>query len=410
MFFIFDSIRSVKKRLLPSLIIVISLIISFSSAIEFISNLSGYQKMMKVANNLSTHKNFYELYATQDITLFSEEKAKNDYQQFMQGLSNTIPITNTTNYLFRNYSLSLKKENGTIKTLIIDKDINKYFHIRLSQGRYFEESEFHKSVFDIRPVILGANYKEKVCIGDVIPSGKMKLKVIGFLEKNSPFTYPRSGEISDNRITLLDDMAILPIGTEEIEFYSVELLYNGLIIETNEKININEFQKKVLKVTEGKGYSYYVTNPNKLLENEKQGIDNMSYPLLLSGTVLFFSFLSIVLTSMAALYMERKNISIKSALGASTFQLCLPFIIEYMLLFISSICIGITYFQWENSGVIEIQKGLENSTLSFFGTLQVSEESLIVISMLSIVMIFIIYTIIYFNVLKIKNTYMKEVL
>ena len=97
----------------------------------------------------------------------------------MQGLSNTIPITNTTNYLFRNYSLSLKA-NGTIKTLIIDKDINKYFHIRLSQGRYFEESEFHKSVFDIRPVILGANYKEKVSIGDVIPSGKMKLKVIGF--------------------------------------------------------------------------------------------------------------------------------------------------------------------------------------------------------------------------------------
>ncbi|MBE7097712.1 ABC transporter permease [Bacillus cereus] len=410
MFFIFDSIRSMKKRLLPSLIIVISLIIAFSSSIEFISNLSGYRKMMTVANHFSTHKNFYELYATQDITLFSEEKARNDYQQFIQGLSNTIPITNTTNYLLRNYSLSLKKENGTIKTLIIDKDINKYFHIRLSQGRYFEESEFHKSVFDIRPVILGANYKEKVSIGEVIPSGKMKLKVIGFLEKNSPFTYPRSGEISDNRITLLDDMAILPIGTEEIEFYSVDLLYNGLIIETNENININEFQKKVLKVTEGKGYSYYVTNPNKLLENEKQGIDNMSYPLLLSGTVLFFSFLSIVLTSMAALYMERKNISIKSALGASTFQICLPFIIEYMLLFILSICIGIMYFQWENSGVIEIQKELENSTISFFGTLQVSIESLVVIGALSIAMILVIYTIIYFNVLKIKNTYMKEVL
>ncbi|TKH23552.1 ABC transporter permease [Bacillus wiedmannii] len=410
MFFLFDSIRSMKKRLLPSLIIVISLIIAFSSSIEFISNLSGYRKMMTVANHLSTHKNFYELYATQDITLFSEEKARNDYQQFIQGLSNTIPIKNTTNYLLRNYSLSLKKENGTIKTLIIDKDINKYFHIRLSQGRYFEESEFHKSVFDIRPVILGANYKEKVSIGEVIPSGKMKLKVIGFLEKNSPFTYPRSGEISDNRITLLDDMAILPIGTEEIEFYSVDLLYNGLIIETNENININEFQKKVLKVTEGKGYSYYVTNPNKLLENEKQGIDNMSYPLLLSGTVLFFSFLSIVLTSMAALYMERKNISIKSALGASTFQICLPFIIEYMLLFILSICIGIMYFQWENSGVIEIQKELENSTISFFGTLQVSIESLVVIGALSIAMILVIYTIIYFNVLKIKNTYMKEVL
>ncbi|MCU5328357.1 ABC transporter permease [Bacillus wiedmannii] len=410
MFFIFDSIRSMKKRLLPSLIIVISLIIAFSSSIEFISNLSGYRKMMTVANHLSTHKNFYELYATQDITLFSEEKARNDYQQFIQGLSNTIPIKNTTNYLLRNYSLSLKKENGTIKTLIIDKDINKYFHIRLSQGRYFEESEFHKSVFDIRPVILGANYKEKVSIGEVIPSGKMKLKVIGFLEKNSPFTYPRSGEISDNRITLLDDMAILPIGTEEIEFYSVDLLYNGLIIETNKNININEFQKKVLKVTEGKGYSYYVTNPNKLLENEKQGIDNMSYPLLLSGTVLFFSFLSIVLTSMAALYMERKNISIKSALGASTFQICLPFIIEYMLLFILSICIGIMYFQWENSGVIEIQKELENSTISFFGTLQVSIESLVVIGALSIAMILVIYTIIYFNVLKIKNTYMKEVL
>ncbi|WHY29933.1 ABC transporter permease [Bacillus wiedmannii] len=410
MFFVFDSIRSVKKRLLPSLIIVISLIIAFSSAIEFVSNLSGYRKMMTVANNLSTHKNFYELYATQDITLFSEEKAKSDYQHFIQGLSNTITITNTTNYLFRNYSLSLKKENGTIKTLIIDKDINKYFHIRLSQGRYFEESEFHKSVFDIRPVILGANYKEKVFIGDVIPSGKMKLKVIGFLEKNSPFTYPRSGEILDNRITLLDDMAILPIGTEEIEFYSVELLYNGLIIETNGKVDINEFQKEVLKVTEGKGYSYYVTNPNKLLENEKQGIDNMSYPLLLSGIVLSFSFISILLTSMATLYMERKNISIKSALGASAFQLCLPFVIEYMLLFILSICIGIMYFQWENSGVIEIQKGLENSTVSFFGTLQVSIESLIVIGALSIVMIFIIYTIIYFNVLKIKNTYMKEVL
>ncbi|MGD2276445.1 ABC transporter permease [Bacillus wiedmannii] len=410
MFFIFDSIRSMKKRLLPSLIIVMSLIIAFSSSIEFISNLSGYRKMMTVANHFSTHKNFYELYATQDITLFSEEKARNDYQQFIQGLSNTIPITNTTNYLLRNYSLSLKKENGTIKTLIIDKDINKYFHIRLSQGRYFEESEFHKSVFDIRPVILGANYKEKVSIGEVIPSGKMKLKVIGFLEKNSPFTYPRSGEISDNRITLLDDMAILPIGTEEIEFYSVDLLYNGLIIEVNENININEFQKKVLKVTEGKGYSYYVTNPNKLLENEKQGIDNMSYPLLLSGTVLFFSFLSIVLTSMAALYMERKNISIKSALGASTFQICLPFIIEYMLLFILSICIGIMYFQWENSGVIEIQKELKNSTISFFGTLQVSIESLVVIGALSIAMILVIYTIIYFNVLKIKNTYMKEVL
>ncbi|MBL1703575.1 ABC transporter permease, partial [Klebsiella pneumoniae] len=75
-----------------------------------------------------------------------------------------------------------------------------------------------------------------------------------------------------------------------------------------------------------------------------------------------------------------------------------------------SICIGTTYFQWENSGAIEIQKGLENSTVSFFGTLQVSKESLIVISTIAIVMIFIIYTIIYFNVLKIKNTYMKEVL
>ena len=64
--------------------------------------------------------------------------------------------------------------------------------------------------------------------------------------------------------------------------------------------------------------------------------------------------------------MESKNISIKSALGASTFQICLPFIIEYMLLFILSICIGTTYFQWENSGAIEIQKGLEDSTVSFW--------------------------------------------
>lgn len=410
MFFIFDSIRSMKKRLLPNVIIVISLVIAFSSAIEFISNLSGYRKMMTVANSLSTNENFYELYATQDITLFSEEKAKNDYQHFIQGLSNTISITNTTNYLFRESSFTLNKENETIKTLLVDKGINKYFHIRLSQGRYFEEWEFHKSVFNIRPVILGANYKEKVSIGDVIPSGKTKLKVIGFLEKNSPFIHPRSGEILDNRITLLDDMAILPIGTEEIEFHSVELLYNGLIIEINEKMDINEFQKKVLKVTEGKGYSYYVTNPNKLLENEKQGIDNMSYPLLLSGTVLSFSFISILLTSMAALYMERKNISIKSALGASTFQICLPFIIEYMLLFILSICIGTMYFQWDNSGIIDIQKDFENSTVSFFGTLKVSKESLIAISALSIIMMLIIYAIIYFNVLKIKNTYMKEVL
>lgn len=165
MFFIFDSIRSVKKRLLPSLIIVISLIIAFSSAIEFVSNLSGYRKMMTVANNLSTNKNFYELYATQNITLFSKEKAKDDYQHFMRGLSNTIPITNITNYLFLTYSFTLNKENKTIKTLLVDKDINKYFHIRLSQGRYFEESEFHKSVFDSRPVILGANYKGKASIG-----------------------------------------------------------------------------------------------------------------------------------------------------------------------------------------------------------------------------------------------------
>lgn len=105
---------------------------------------------------------------------------------------------------------------------------------------------------------------------------------------------------------------------------------------------------------------------------------------------------------MAALYMERKNISIRSALGASTFQICLPFIIEYMLLFVLAICIGIMYFQWENSGVIEIQKGLENSIVSFFGTLKVSIESLVVIGALSIVMILVIYAIIYFNVLKIK--------
>lgn len=204
-------------------------------------------------------------------------------------------------------------------------------------------------------------------------------------------------------------MAILPIGTEEIEFYSVELLYNGLIIETKEQININEFQKKVLKVTEGKGYSYYVTNPNKLLENENKVLI-ICHTLIIKRYSLIFSFLSIVLTSMAALYMERKNISIKSALGASTFQICLPFIIEYMLLFVLAICIGIMYFQWENSGVIEIQKGLENSIVSFFGTLKVSIESLVVIGALSLVMILVIYAIIYFNVLKIKNTYMKEVL
>ena len=80
-----------------------------------------------------------------------------------------------------------------------------------------------------------------------------------------------------------------------------------------------------------------------------------------------------------------------------------------MLLFVLAICIGIMYFQWENSGVIEIQKGLENSIVSFFGTLKVSIESLVVIGALSLVMILVIYAIIYFNVLK-KNTYMKEVL
>ena len=112
---------------------------------------------------------------------------------------------------------------------------------------------------------------------------------------------------------------------------------------------------------------------------------------------------------MAALYMEHKNISIKSALGASTFQICLPFIIEYMLLFILSICIGIMYFQWENSGVIEIQKELENSTISFWNVTSLYRIIDCYKYVINCNDLHYIYNHL-FQCIKNKNTYMKEVL
>ncbi|MGE7219693.1 ABC transporter permease [Priestia koreensis] len=408
MFFLLEAFRYVQKRLLATIIIIISLVIMFASFIELISDYSSYKKMVNVTQKLATKKNFYELYTTQNVEMYGKDQALNNYREFMNRLSQEVPIKRMSHYVYHNYQFSIGGKNVLINSLLVEQDIRSYFQMNLSQGRYFQPSEFNQSVWKTRPIILGAQFKEKAKIGDVIRAGKLTFKVVGFLQNNTPFTSPRNGESFDNKVALLDNRVIIPSSKEEQDFLAIDRLYNGLVIETKRPISLEDFQSKVTAITKDKGYSYYVTNPKKTLEQEYQGIESMMMPLILSGILFVFSLLSLMMTATASLYMERKNISIKSALGASAFQISLPYLLEFVLLFSLSLYFSTLYFKWDKSALITMQKEMKDESLSFFGTMQITGQSVVILGALSVFMIFVTYAVLYFNVLKIKTAYMKE--
>lgn len=412
MFYIYESIISIKKRLLPKLIIVIALVIAFSSAIEFISYLSAYRNMTAEVNKLKkADVSFYELYTTQDINLLNSERSFNEYNDFIKNLSSTVNVRNITNYLYKNYQINIENKDMLVNMLIVNKDIDKYYNINLSKGRYFSQSEFNKSVYDTRPIILGSYFEGKIKLGDSIDAGKMKFKVIGFLEKNSPFTMPRNSEMYDTGIALLDEKAILPITKEEANAPDLraQLCFNGLIIETDKNTTLSALQKEISSLTKEKGFSYYATNPEKLLGNKTEALKSMIFPLILSGVVLIFSLFSIILISLTSLYMERKNIAIKLALGASDFQISISYIIENILLFIISIYFCTAYFKWDNNAIMKIDETAKNEYISFLGNLHISGNSIVVLTLISFVMLLTVYFILRINIVKIKTNYMKEV-
>lgn len=412
MFYIYEAILIIKKKLFPSIIIIISLIIAFSSGLEFISDISAYNKLLTQISGLAKdNAHVYELYATQDPNLFSNEKAFNDYNDFIKNLSSTAKIKNISSYAYKNYQVKINNKDVLINMVILNKDIDKYFNLRLSTGRYFNISEFNNSDFDIRPIILGSYYNGQTKLGDILECGKMKFKVIGFLENNSPFIMPRSSAGGDNAVSLLDHRALIPITKEEATFPSIktELLFNGQIIETDSNITRNVLQAEISKLTKEKGFSYYVTNTQSLIDNRFESLKNMLFPIFLSGIILIFSIFSIILTSLASLYMERKNIAIKLALGASDFQVSVSYLIENIIIFLVSIICCTTYFRWDNKVQLQIDKLLQDDQLSLFGILQISSLSIGILGLTSIAIIFITYIFIRINISSIKTNYMKEV-
>lgn len=86
-----------------------------------------------------------------------------------------------------------------VKTVQVSDEFINHFPVKISEGRFFDESDYSYISGKKVPIILGSEYKEYFKIGDEIKadylSEKMQLEIIGFLDEKSFFLSHSSNEL-----------------------------------------------------------------------------------------------------------------------------------------------------------------------------------------------------------------------
>lgn len=248
--------------------------------------------------------------------------------------------------------------------ILVNHDFSKDYNVKMQSGRWFEENDFN-STDKIIPIILGADYKNNISVGEkfkkivltkdtssLIFSTKeieVEFVVVGIMESNSIGSLLTKSNFVENYY-YSDSLVLIPTvpGIDDLSF-GVAMSDMGVFVEfqdINSLENVttllnNELLGKNLHIT-----SYPLYNEYSLIKNNFYK-DYQNY-LVLGVTLLIISVVGVICVTLGEMSKRKSEFGIKLAVGSTVNDICseifiemlnlsaCSFLISYLMLFLTT--------------------------------------------------------------------------
>lgn len=209
-----------------------------------------------------------------------------------------------------------------INDVTIDK-----FQLKLSSGRFFSKEEYEGISHNTLPIILGNNFEKSFSINEIIDYtglddiGVTKLKVIGFLEKDSilPVYIGDSADLKHKSL----DLNNMVLTTKN--YLSEEILYSSLFLSSYLFLDDNLSEDEIKNIKNIIKEIFNKENIEVNVRSEKVGIDltlkelknNREMFFITSIVIIIFTSLTIILTFLNAIEVRKKEFGTYLLSGAN---------------------------------------------------------------------------------------------
>lgn len=247
-------------------------------------------------------------------------------------------------------------------SLLVNYDFINDYNLNVSEGRTFVKEDFQVDYKkDSIPVILGANYKGKIKVGDIIEMQelgvdgellnknskgrevvKLKTKVIGFLDKDAiPIMFTKDAFIQN--IEFSDNYSIIP-AIKDLYILNEKMVISdlGVFVEAESPNKIEELKRELDGKLVKEGLEIKVTElTGEAGKIEEVLIRDVSNSAILGGVLLVLSIIGITCVLLGELKERKREFGLRIACGAEIKTLCKELIGEISLMVISASVISI---------------------------------------------------------------------
>lgn len=383
---IVEAIKSMSKRKVSIILIILQYIIGFSALISFAVFYNSIHQFSNEFEKITDISKTSLMYNSTGIEALSTEKQKPNYNDFYKYIQGNSDVKNFGTYTYYSKNLVLNNLNNVereelannlnvfnfhsksnikpsseyvqVNLMIIDEGLNNFIKFPISQGKDFSSKDFHED--DMRNVLLGSTYEKYFKIGDVITlqsDKEEKLRISGFIKNNSYF-YNQGVEITSSLINL-NSIIVIPINkVEELdEQILTSRIQNGLLLQLNDNANFQDISKKInLKATELR-LSEHNEKLNTILKSVINNFINANLPKIIIGICfLVFSSVGLITSLIVTIFGKKREIGIRLACGASIFNIFNSLVLEMIFISLISFIGAIGEYLIENKGSIQLIK------------------------------------------------------
>lgn len=383
---IVEAIKSMSKRKVSIILIILQYIIGFSALISFAVFYNSIHQFSNEFEKITDIGKTSLMYNSTGIEALSTEKQKPNYNHFYKYIQADGDIKNFGTYAYYSKNLVLNNLNNVereelandlnvfnfhsrsnikpsseyvqVNLMIIDEGLSNFIKFPISQGKDFSSKDFHEN--DMRNVLLGSTYEKYFKIGDVITLQSDKeeqLRISGFIKNNSYF-YNQGVEITSSLMNL-NSIIVIPINkAEEVdEQILTSRIQNGLLLQLNDNANFEDVSKKInLKATELR-LSEHNEKLNTILKSIINNYINANLPKMIIGICfLVFSSVGLITSLIVTIFSKKREIGIRLACGASIFNIFNSLVLEMIFISLVSFIGAIGEYLIENKGSIQLIK------------------------------------------------------
>lgn len=240
--------------------------------------------------------------------------------------------------------------------ILVNYDFSKDYNVKMQSGRWFEENDFNSNN-KIIPIILGADYKNNISVGEkfkkivlttdtsspIFSTKEIEVEfvVVGIMENNSIGSLLAKSNFVENYY-YSDSLVLIPTvpSIDDLSF-GVAMSDMGVFVEFQDINSLENVTTMLNKELLGKNLyitSYPLYNEYTLIKNNFYK-DYQNY-LILGVTLLIISVVGVICVTLGEMSKRRSEFGIKLAVGATLNNICSEIFIEMLNLSACSLLIS----------------------------------------------------------------------